>query len=742
MTYPVFRVALPLPLAQTFDYLAPVDTCLDPESLQRWVGCRVQVPFGRQHKVGMVIEVVNHSEIKPGIKVILQRIDTQALLPIELWQSILWLARYYQRPLGDVLATALPQRLREGDALPDLAVAWFRLSEAGVTQRPSLRANSRPRRLADFLAQCGRADADMLAAHDAAWRPTLRALMQRNLVHSERDTARPELGLQAYADPALLARRSQLNPDQADALRFVVDCFDTFAGLILEGVTGSGKTEVYLHAIDACLQRGQQALVLVPEIGLTPQTLRRFRHHLPVPVHVLHSGLNETERVRAWTAMASGEGRVLIGTRSAIFAPLPQGGLIILDEEHDTSYKQQEGWRYHARDVAMVRARNLKIPVLMGSATPSLEALQGVRSGRFSAIHLRQRAIAKHPTRVQVIDVRGMALPNGLSLPALQAIDQALQRGEQALVFRNRRGFAPVLLCHDCGWRGQCQRCDAALTLHGSKKLICHHCGHRETAPPACPSCGGLALVPQGAGTERLELALAERFPDVPVVRIDRETTQHRDAVEKHLAGLGNQAGILVGTQMLAKGHDLPRLSLVVIVSIDEGLFSTDFRAAERLAQLLIQVSGRAGRACTQGDVLLQTHLPEHPLLPTLLKGGYRAFAESELQARQAAGLPPFCAFALLRHESAEQATLQRFETDALALLRRHSAGHGSCRVHAPLPAPMARRQGRWRRQILLSAPSRAALQGMLGSLGTALYTLPSARKVRWSLDIDPIDLY
>ena len=742
MTRPVFRVALPLPLPQTFDYLPPVDAPFDPRDVSDWIGCRVRVPFGRQQKIGLVVEVIADSDSTPALKPITQRLDTQALLSEELWQSLQWLARYYQRPLGEVLATALPARLRDGDPIPEVVDLRYRLSEAGHSNRLSLRVGTRPRRMADFLAQLDHADETMLAAHDKAWRSTLRSLLSRGLVEQTLQRWDLDALQRSYAAPELAARRSALNDDQRLALHSVVSRFGQFAPLVLEGVTGSGKTEVYLHAIDACLQRWQQALVLVPEIGLTPQTLRRFRHHLPVPVHVLHSGLNDTERLRAWAAMSSGEGRVLIGTRSAVLVPLPQAGLIVIDEEHDASYKQQEGWRYHARDVALLRARSLNVPVLMGSATPSMETLQAARAGRYGLTALKQRAVATHATRVQVIDVRGQTLVHGLSESALQAIDSALQRGEQALVFRNRRGFAPVLLCHDCGWRGQCSHCDSALTLHGRRTLICHHCGHRETAPSACPSCGGLALVPQGAGTERLELGLAARFPDVPLVRIDRETTQHRDAVEKHLARLGTRAGILVGTQMLAKGHDLSRLSVVVIASIDEGLFSTDFRAAERLAQLLIQVSGRAGRAQTRGEVLLQTHLPDHPLLHTLLNGGYAAFSEVELQAREAAGLPPFAALALLRHESANEADLQRFEAEALTILKAQAVHHPRCRVHAPLPAPMARRQGRWRRQIVLSASTRADLQGLLNGVGSALYTLRSARKVRWSLDVDPLDLY
>jgi primosomal protein N' (replication factor Y) len=470
-----------------------------------------------------------------------------------------------------------------------------------------------------------------------------------------------------------------------------------------------------------------------------------------VAVHALHSGLADGERARVWAAAWRGEARVIVGTRSAVFVPLPEAGLIVIDEEHDGSYKQQDGIRYHARDFALVRGKALQVPVLLGSATPALESLHNAEAGRYAHLRLRRRAGAAQPPKVRVLDVRKRPLEAGLSPELLTGIREALDRGGQVLVFRNRRGYAPVLLCHDCGWSAQCRRCSTPLrpspmTVHGGgRRLQCHHCGARQTPPPACPDCASLALQPQGVGTERLEELLGERFGDVPVLRVDSASTRRKDALQKHFAELGDRPGILVGTQMLAKGHDLPNLTLVAVVGIDEGLFSADFRAGEKLAQLLIQVSGRAGRAERAGEVLLQTHHPEHPLLQTLIHGGYRAFAETELAQREAAGFPPFAHLALLRAEAPQTDLPMHFLHAAKAQLQMHAGARtpdAGLVLHGPVPAPMPRRAGQHRAQLLLTADARRDLHAALDAALPAIHTLPDARKVRWSLDIDPLDLY
>jgi primosomal protein N' (replication factor Y) len=515
-----------------------------------------------------------------------------------------------------------------------------------------------------------------------------------------------------------------------------------FHAWLLEGVTGSGKTEIYLELIERALRAGKQSLVLVPEIGLIPQMLRRLRARFDAPIALLHSNLAEGDRARAWLAALGGEAAIVLGTRSAAFAPLPKPGLIVVDEEHDSSYKQQEGgFRYHARDFALMRAHALDIPIVLGSATPSLESLANVEAGRYTLVNLRSRVHARPASPVHVLDLRGLKMEHGLSPALLEALDACITRGGQALVFWNRRGYAPVLLGHACGWHAACPRCERPLPVHrGRARLICHHCGYTQAWPQQCPRCGTQALTPQGHGTERLEEALRARYPEVPVLRVDRESTRRRDAFEKLLDQLaeGNPA-ILVGTQMLAKGHDLPHLTLVAVVGVDEGLFSADFRAGEKLAQLLVQVAGRAGRAEKRGEVVLQTHHPQHPLLQTLVGGGYHAFADTELGQREAAGFPPYAHLALLRAEAKQAEPAQAFLQAAKAALRDADP---QLELLGPLPAPMPRRAGYQRLQLLLSSPDRRALHAALDAALPPLHALPGSRKVRWSLDVDPVDLY
>jgi len=719
----ILRVALPVPLNSLFDYR--VDAEVE-------AGCRVLVPFGRREVVGIAVSQATTSTLDDDrLKSVVRVLDAAPLLTAELMATLRWAARYYQHPLGDVLQGALPVALRSPRDLPDIGIAALRLTSAGEAARsdPARRRAKRIDAVLEALA------AGPISSADLAGTLGSNAGVRGALTHGWVERIR--IGASSIARETIPAPR--LNDEQRAAADAVIAAGGGFAPFLLDGVTGSGKTEVYLDIIRDCLARGRQALVLVPEIALTPQALRRFRERLGVEIAALHSGLGETERARAWLAAASGEAPVVLGTRSAIFVPLPRAGVIIIDEEHDGSYKQQEGFRYHARDLAVMRAKALDVPIVLGSATPSLESLANVAAERYRSLRLTHRAGLAQPPALHVVDLRRQRLLDGFAPATLEAIRACVARGEQALVFRNRRGYAPVLMCHDCAWSAQCPHCERALTWHRQEaRLRCHHCGFEQRVPRACPTCGGLALNPVGEGTERIEETLQAHFPDVPVVRVDRDTTRGRrarDALFDRLPDAG--ARILVGTQMLAKGHDLPHLTLVVVIGVDEGLYSVDFRASERLGQLVVQVAGRAGRAERPGSVLLQTHDPTHPLLAVLLNGGYRALTGQLLADRRAASLPPFAQFALLRAEAAEQAALTGFLTAAT-----RAAIDPAIVAHGPLAAPMPRRAGVLRGQVLIECGERGVLQTFLPTWLDAVRALPGERRLRWSIDVDPVDLY
>jgi primosomal protein N' (replication factor Y) (superfamily II helicase) len=726
----VLRVALPVPLLTLFDYLPPV-------AGEARAGSRVLVPFGRGKQVGVVVAIDAETLVgSHRLKQVIRLLDDTPLLDAELMQTLAWAADYWLGAPGEAYANALPLALREAKPLPALGDEYWALTVAGhgAHDAGSRRGGSKTllALLADASISAHSMSAQQLTELLPGWREAARRLAAAGLLER---SERPPLN---HALRASLA--PQLNGEQQQAVAAVGASLGQYQPFLLDGVTGSGKTEVYLALIEQVLAQGRQALLLVPEIGLAPQTVRRLRERLGVIVEVLHSNLSEGDRARAWLRARNGSARVILGTRSAVFTPLPQAGLIIVDEEHDSAYKQQEGFRYHARDLALVRARALGVPVLLGSGTPSLESLANAESGRYRTLHLRARPGAIRPPQVQIIDMRAQRLEHGMSPALLTAVADTLARGEQALVFRNRRGYAPVLLCHSCGWHAQCPRCDRPLTLHaGRRQLLCHHCDYQTRMPSACPTCGAGDLKPQGQGTERLEEALVAQFPQVPVLRVDRETTRRRDAFEQLLATLQNdQPAILVGTQMLAKGHDLPNLTLVAIVGVDEGLHSVDFRAGERLAQLVVQVAGRAGRASKPGRVLLQTHQPEHPLLRSLLAHGYAAAARELLAERRQIQLPPYSHQVLLRADAPQREDVDAFLAAAHAAL----PGNDQLQIAGPMPAPMPLRAGRQRGQLLLEAASRQTLHGMLRQWQLMLTALPSARRVRWSLDVDPIDLY
>ena len=562
---------------------------------------------------------------------------------------------------------------------------------------------------------------DPLHAFDQAGRP-----------HPDRLTAR---------DPADYPNRPVLNAEQARAVDAVESCLGEFTPFVLEGVTGSGKTEVYLRLIEKVVARGRQALVLIPEIGLTPQLLTRFHARLTCRVAALHSGLSDGERLSSWTHARDGTAEVVVGTRSAVFVPLARPGLFIVDEEHDLSFKQQDGFRYSARDLAVVRARDAGTPVVLGSATPSLEAIDNVRRGRYRRIELPHRAGGASPPRIDVVDLRSRPFDNGLCDVLIEALEETKARSEQALLFINRRGYAPVFMCHACGWVANCDRCDARLVFHREdERLRCHHCAAERPPVVECPECASRNVRRLGLGTERVASALEKRVEGLRVARMDRDSIRRRGSLEALLDHVhAGEVDVVVGTQMLAKGHHFPNVTLVAILDADAGLFGIDFRATERMAQLLLQVAGRAGRGDRVGRVLLQTHNPDHPLLRVLVLQGYRQFCAQALEERRATRLPPFASLALVRAEAPQREAPQIFLSDAEACARAHR--HRGVSVLGPVPSPMERRAGRYRAQLLVDAASRGALQRFLPWWITELEALPSARRVRWSVDVDPQEM-
>ncbi len=540
----------------------------------------------------------------------------------------------------------------------------------------------------------------------------------------------------------ILASPVTLNAHQEDTLKKIREKSKAASVFLLSGITGSGKTEVYLRVIADNLAQGKQALVLVPEISLTPQTIARFEQRFKVPIVALHSGLTNPARLRAWLQAAQNKAAIVIGTRSAVFTPMPTLGVVIVDEEHDGSFKQQSGLRYSARDLAVVRGQMANVPVILGTATPSLESLQNVTRKRYIPLSLPERAGDAVPPQVSMIDIRGQRLEEGLSNQLLGKMRTHLENEGQVLIFLNRRGYAPVLMCHMCGWAAECRRCDARLILHHAPKhLHCHHCDAQQAVPRHCPGCEQTDLSLLGVGTERLEEALQQHFPDIGIARIDRDTTQRKGAMEGLIDSIhAGENRILVGTQMLAKGHHFPQVTLAAILDADGGLLSADFRASERLGQLIVQVAGRAGRAERLGEVLIQTHHPEHPLLRELLAHGYEKYAGTLLAQRQASCLPPFAHLALLHAEGHQEKMpmdfLQEAKQAAVALKK------SGVELLGPIVSPMARRAGRYRAQLLLQAPQRGALHQLLSSWAPHLETLKSARRVRWALDVDPIDTF
>jgi primosomal protein N' (replication factor Y) len=728
----VLKVAVDAPVEGVFDYVLPVGWEGGGDAL---AGRRVRVPFGASVRLGVVVDAVGVPS--PELKAVEALLDETPLLDADDLRLGQWLAGYYHAPLGEVLALMLPASLRGGAALCSHEMRGWRVL-AGAPQEVSGAA-----RQSQVLRQLHAAAGGVSVGDLRGMTQVLRALEQRGWVE------RCDLSLGVHRDacevvadvPVTLV----LNAQQMAAHTAISASLGQFAAFLLHGITGSGKTEVYLAVMTAALQRGSQVLVLVPEIALTPQLVARFASRFkPLgaeAVAVLHSGMTARARELAWQAAQSGRARVVLGTRSAVLTPMSRLGLIVVDEEHDPSYKQQEGWRYHARDLAVVRAQQRGIPVVLGSATPSLESLALVAQARYRLLRLTERAGGARSPHLALLDVRKRPLQDGLSAPLLEKMKAHLVAGGQVLLFLNRRGFAPAMECHACGHVEACRQCSAPMTVHrGRGRLVCHHCGAERAVPRVCAVCGSHEVMMQGLGTERLELALQGLFPEFALERIDRDTTRRKGELEIKLERAhSGEARILLGTQMLAKGHDFPGVTLAVILDADSGLMSSDFRAPERLLQLIVQVAGRAGRADKPGEVLIQTHQPEHPLLQALLHGGFERGAELLMRERELARLPPFAHLALLRAEAKDAARAQGFLARCATFFKDEATE--ALQVWGPAPAPLERRVGRYRFQLLLVGAQRAPLHRAIEKFAVAQQAWTERRGVKWSLDVDPQEM-
>ncbi len=725
----ICSVAVPTRLWQRFDYLIPEQ--IHPADCQP--GMRVKVPFGRREMVGVILQKKAATDFqKRPLKPLLALLDQQPIIPAAVLKLQQWVSDYYHYPIGEVVVGTMPKPLRQGEpALLDVPMV-YQLTAAGVDAAATgVKRAPKLTQLLQFLAQQGFADANQCRAAGFGSQCVLNAIKKKMVTQTEKTITQVAVNHQI---PAGLV----LNTHQQAAVTQITQQknYQTF---LLAGVTGSGKTEVYLQSIAPLVQAGKQVLILVPEIGLTPQTIGRFRDRFNVTVVVLHSGLTDRERRIAWVQALQGDAKIIIGTRSAVFVPMREPGMIIIDEEHDTSFKQQSGFRYSARDCAVMRGVFENVPVVLGTATPSLETLHNVQRGKYQCLSLPERAGRAQMPALKIVDLRDQPLVAGLSIPLLQAMRAHLEKGHQVLLFLNRRGYAPTLICHHCSWTVACDQCDARMTLHlKPRRLCCHHCGRSKAPPRVCPACQQAELIPLGLGTERLEEVLQEQFPHYRILRVDRDTVRGKYDMQKVLQQVhDNSAQILIGTQMLAKGHHFPSLTLVAVIEADGALFSADFRALEHMAQLLMQVAGRAGREQHRGEVILQTHAPEHPFLNLLIEHGYEKFTEAVLAERAATGLPPYSHLAILRAEGLHEMLPNQF----LENVKQQFHEQTQVRVLGPVPTLMARKAGYYRAQLLLQTQDRSALQRLLQPIVPTLNKSRLAKKVQWTLDIDPLEV-
>ncbi len=731
---PVVAVAVPVHLNRSFDYIYADDEDIQP-------GMRICVPFMNKQLIGIALATKNDSEFPLAkLKPIINVLDDSPILSTDMLAFFTWCADYYHYPIGEVIAQALPVLLRKLESAKLSSYTFWQLTDSAhdLTVQELNRLTPAQLQTIKLLAETGLTQSHLKLANIKS--TTIKALQDKGLISQEYIEIQDNDAQHWRQNLVVSDNRPSLNTEQAITIAAIdINRFGTY---LLDGVTGSGKTEVYLNVIEKVLNKGQQALVLVPEIGLTPQTISRFKRRFNVPIVALHSGLNDAERREAWLEAQAGVAGIVIGTRSAIFTPMHDLGVIIIDEEHDGSLKQQETFRYHARDLAIVRAQRNNIAVVLGSATPALETLHNAITGKYRHLQLTQRAGNAQMPIHHLIDIKNQSLNSGLSTEFMALMATHLAAGNQVLLFLNRRGYAPAVMCHTCGSMAECQRCNTYYTYHQSRNILhCHHCDEQFPKPRRCPSCHSHEIITAGFGTEQLEAMLAEHFPQYPIIRIDRDSTSRKGSLEKSLEAVRKREfRILIGTQMLAKGHHFPDVTLVGLIDVDSALFSSDFRAPEKLAQLFVQVSGRAGRAAKQGEVAIQTHHPEHELIQDLVNNGYSHFAQTALHARAMASLPPYSFQALFRAEAHQFSDANEFLVEVKQLVQAHNHNPQLLCLGA-MPAPMEKRAGKYRLQLLLQSPQRQHITLLLRQLMPKIEALKSARKARWSLDVDPTEM-
>ena len=732
----IARIAVPVPIFRQFDYKYE-------QKLQ--LGARVKVPFGKRHLIGIVVEKIecDKASVDPSkLKSISQVLD-ESFLSKDLIDLARWIASYYLMPIGMVYELILPVKLRKGEPIKPVGEPHWQLNKAAekISTECFGRAFAQ-RALFEFLQKNKLATIGQLNASFKQWRPAMKALLKKELVENN-----DILSFAEYS-PKPQEQQLQLNTEQ----RAIVDSIENqFSTHLIHGVTGSGKTEVYLSIVEKHLTTSnQQALLLVPEISLTPQFVERVRQRLNKSVAIVHSAMNDSQRHKAWWAAKTGNVDIVIGTRASVFTAFRNLKIIIVDEEHDSSFKQQDGVRYHARDVAIMRAKQHNIPIVLGSATPSLEAWHNATVGKFKRMTLANRATGASLPDMHLINSSDPTerLEDGFTPSLIKQIKQRLDKKQQSILFINRRGFSPTLYCTECAWTAQCPRCDARVTAHidkntaAIKSIRCHHCGYQTGSQKSeynrCGSCHQQTVIPLGAGTQRAEEALRAHFPTAVISRLDRDAITTKTALENELERIKTgEVDIIVGTQMLTKGHDFPSVTLVGVLDADQGLFALDFRGQEKLYQQLLQISGRAGRH-QQGEVYIQTQFPEHPFYQQLLAQDYAKFAQHEIENRRMLNYPPLGYMSLLRAES----TYAKQGLDFLRWCRYQLTLPEGVFVSDAVPAPMEKRAGRYRAQLMMHSQSRSALHQFQHQLISLITNSKQQNSIRWSLDVDPIDLY